>query len=490
MNRPLRRMAAVIMLLFALLIVNVNYLQGWRAEELRAQPTNSRQIFAEYDQPRGSILVDGQPVAFSRPTDDRLEYLRRYDPGAPYAHVTGYYSFVYGASAVEQAANAVLSGTDDRLAFRRAIDVLTGREQQGGSVELTVDPRAQAAAVEGLASLGEDARGAVVALDPTTGAVLAMASRPTYDPNELSGHDGDEIREAWERLTGDDAQPLLNRAIARTYPPGSTFKIVTAAAALSSGGYTPEGEVPGPAALDLPLTTTDLPNYDGEPCTPGSDTTTLLQALKRSCNTTFGAIALDLGAEALREQAQAFGFGERFEVPMLTAESVFPADLDEPQTAQSGIGQFDVRATPLQMAMVVAGVANGGIVMNPYLVEEVLAPDLSPLDQTGPEEFSRAMSPEVAAQLREMLVAVVEDGTGSNAQIDGVAVAGKTGTAQVGGDRSPHAWFVSFAPAEAGKDPQVAVAVVVENGADAPEVSGNRLAAPIARDVMQAVLGT
>ncbi|MDP9417864.1 MAG: penicillin-binding protein 2 [Actinomycetota bacterium] len=488
MNRPLRRMAALIVAMFVVLIANVNYVQGFQSEALRRQPGNSRQIFAEYDRQRGPIVVNGRPVARSRATDDRLRYLRRYEPGPLYAHATGYYSFVYGAVGIEQAENDVLAGTDERLAFRRAVDVVAGREQQGGAVELTLHPRAQRAASTGLDALGPGTRGAVVALNPRTGAILALVSRPAYDPNALSSHDGDEIRAAWKRLNGDEAQPLLNRAVSRAYPPGSTFKIVTAAAALSSGRYTVDGKVPGPAVLDLPLTTRSLPNYDRQPCSPGSRTTTLRQALRRSCNTTFGAVGLELGADALRDQAQRFGFGQPVEVPMKAALSSFPADPDEPQTAISAIGQYDVQATPLQMAMMTAAIGNGGRVMKPHLVDEIAAPDLTSLGRTEPEELSRAVSEEVAGQVRDMMVDVVEEGTGSNAQIDGVRVAGKTGTAQVGGGKKPHAWFVSFAPAEAGQDAEVAVAVVVENGAAQAEVSGNRLAAPIAREVMRAVL--
>jgi peptidoglycan glycosyltransferase len=489
MNRPLRRMSAAVMLLFGLLLVNVNYLQAFEAGDLQSRPGNARQILKEYDRQRGPILINGRAVAASTPTDDSLKYLRRYRNGPLFAHVTGYYSFVYGATAIERAQNDILAGTDDRLAFRRAVDVLTGREQEGGSVALTINPAAQRAAMQGLRDLGGDVRGAVAAVDPSTGAVLAMVSTPTFDPNELSTHDGAAIREAYAALDGDEAQPLLNRALNQRYPPGSTFKIVTAAAALESGRYTPDGDVPGPAVLDLPLTTAGLPNYDNAPCSPGSDTTTLIVALQRSCNTTFGAIGMELGPDALREQAEAFGFNSTFEIPMTSAESGFPTELNEPQTAQSSIGQYDVTATPLQMAMVVAGVANGGVVMKPYLVEEVRAPDTSTLEVAEPEELGTAMSPATAATLTDMLVSVVEDGTGTNAQIDGVRVAGKTGTAQQGGDRPPHAWFVAFAPAEAGAASRVAVAVVIEDGGGQAEISGNQLAAPIARSVMQAVLG-
>jgi peptidoglycan glycosyltransferase len=293
------------------------------------------------------------------------------------------------------------------------------------------------------------------------------------------------VRESYEKLSTAGGRPLLNRSIRETYPPGSTFKIVTAAAALESGRYSPDSQVNNDPELDLPLTDATLPNYDGAPCNP-SGTATLTDALKRSCNAAFGQIGLELGDDALRAQAEAFGFNDAFEVPMRSVPSLFPEELDEPQTAQAAIGQFDVRATPLQMAMVAAAVANRGILMQPYLVQEVRAPDLSVLDTTRPREIGTAVSPQTAASLAQMMTAVVDDGTGTNAQIPGVKVAGKTGTAQQGEGRKPHAWFVSFAPSDT--DPQVAVAVVLEEGGDAPEVSGNELAAPIARAVMEAVL--
>ncbi|RJK94724.1 peptidoglycan D,D-transpeptidase FtsI family protein [Vallicoccus soli] len=486
MNRPLRRMGAVVMLLFAVLLVNVNYLQAFRADDLRNRPGNSRTILEEYDRERGPILVDGRAVADSVATDDQLRYLRRYPSGPLFAHATGYYSYVYGAAGVERAENDVLAGNDDRLFVRRLGNLITGEEVQGGAVSLTLDPAAQQAAAEGL----DGRKGAVVALDPTTGAILALVSSPTYDPNALSSHDGGAIRGAYEQLTADEDQPLLDRALRETYPPGSTFKLVTAAAALESGRYDPDSEVPGPAELDLPLTDVGLPNSDRAQCTPGSDTTTLTNALRRSCNSSFGAVGLDLGADALREQAQAFGFGQEDRtVPLTTATSAFPEDPDAPQTAQSAIGQFDVRATPLQVAMVAAGIANNGVVMEPYLVDQVQAPDLSVLDRTEPEELSAAVSPEVAAELRAMMVEVVEEGTGTNGQLDGVTVAGKTGTAQQGEGEPPHAWFTSFAPAGPGETARVAVAVVIEDGGGEAEISGNRLAAPIAQDVMAAVLG-
>ncbi len=324
----------------------------------------------------------------------------------------------------------------------------------------------------------------MVAIEPSTGRILALATSPSYDPNPLSSNDPAQNRAAWERLNADPLKPLLNRPLAETYPPGSVFKVVTTAAALSSGQYTTETEIPAPAVLDLPGTTADLPNYDRRACFGGQ--VTLEQALQISCNTAFANVGLNLGDDILREQAELFGFNHSFDVPMSSATSVFPADLNAPQTAQAAIGQFDVRATALQIAMVGAALANGGVVMNPYLVDEVLAPDLSVLSRGEPSEFGRAVSPEIAQEITDMLVNVVQNGTGAPAQIQGVLVAGKTGTAQTAQGRAPHAWFLSYAPADG---PQVAVAVVVENGGNlGSEATGGRLAAPIAKAVMEAVL--
>nr|WP_269205260.1 penicillin-binding protein 2 [Motilibacter aurantiacus] len=471
------------MVLFALLLLNANWLQTVQAGSLNQRPGNARVLLQQYSNERGPILVAGDSIARSVETKGEFKYLREYPDKALYAQLTGYFS-LFDKTGLERSENSVLAGTDDRLFIRRAIDLLTGKDRQGGAVQLTVDPAAQRAATKGLRDVG--GKGAVVALDPRTGAILAMQSAPSYDPNPLAAHSSRAVQEAYDTLNEDPDKPLRNRAAAEIYPPGSTFKLVTAAAALSSGRYTADGVVPGQAVLDLPQTTADLRNENRRACADG--TPTLTEALRYSCNTSFGAIGLDLGDDALREQAGKFGFGrDDIEVGIPSATSRFPAELNAPQTAQSAIGQYDVAATPLQMAMVAAAIANGGKVMQPYLVDRLLAPDLSQLDRAEPEELDTAVTPQVATALTSMMVDVVENGTGRNAQIDGVSVAGKTGTAQVGEGRDPHAWFVSFAPAE---DPEVAVAVLVENGAGNTEISGGQLAAPIARSVMQAVLGS
>ncbi len=480
MNKPLRRLAVAVLLMFALLLLNANYLQVVRAGSLHNNSNNPRLILEEYSRQRGEILVGGKPVARSVDTRDRLKYRRTYPNGKLYAPATGFYSLIFGASGIEAANNSILSGTDDSLFVRRIVDVLTGEPPRGGSVSLTLNARAQRAAFRGLAGR----KGAVVAINPTTGAIQALASSPSYDPDVLSSHHTDAVRSAFARLTKDPQAPMLNRTLRETYTPGSTFKVVTAAAALESG-LRSDSKVYNGAVLDLPQTTADLPNENGGPCDPRGPAT-LEDALAFSCNAAFGKIGLDLGAAALAEQARRFGFGTAQAVPLRSVPSDFPEELNPPQTAQSAIGQFSVRATPLQMAMVAAAVANRGVLMSPYLVQEVDAPDLTPIDVTKPTEIGTAISPQSAAQLTAMMVNVVENGTGTNGQIAGVRVAGKTGTAQQGAGRRPHAWFISFAPAD---NPKVAVAVIIENGGDATEISGNQLAAPIARDVMRAVLG-
>ncbi|MGA8211146.1 MAG: penicillin-binding protein 2 [Nocardioidaceae bacterium] len=486
MNKPIRAMAIFCMLLFAALLLNVTYLQYVDAEDLNARADNRRVRDAEFSRKRGAIVTAGNSVAESRRTDDRYTYQRTYQQPLKYAHVTGYFSYIYGRSGIEASQNPILSGSDPRLFVNRVVDLVGDNQPTGGSVTLTLDPAAQDAAFNGLRALGRDVQGAVVALEPSTGKVLAMVSSPTYDPNLLASHDFNAVTAAWKRLNANQRKPLLDRTIQETYPPGSTFKLVTAAAALSSGQYTPDTVVKGGARLDLPLTSTDLVNENGSTC--GGDRITLTRALEVSCNVSFGDIGLKLGDAALREQAEKFGF-DQTSLRGINGQvrSRFPSDPDAPQTALSAIGQFDVAATPLQMAMIVSGIADGGTVMRPYLVDTVRAPDLSVLDSTTPEAYrSNAVSASVARDLTQMMVEVVDNGTGGTAQIPGIKVAGKTGTAQSEPSRPPYAWFVSFAPAN---DPKVAVAVLVEDaGVDRDAISGSGLAAPIAKRVMQAVI--
>jgi len=478
-NKPIRRVAMVCLLMFVVLLVNDNIVQFAHAKTLRNSPGNTRVLFQQYDRKRGDIATStGVPIATSVATADALKYQRSYPQGPLFAPVTGFYSIVYNASEIESAENSILSGSDDRLfGVQQLRNLITGRTPQGGTVVLTLDPVLQDVAYKALAGR----KGAVVALNPNTGAILAMVSSPSYDPNLLSSHDQASIKASWAKLVADPTNPMLDRAISQTYPPGSTFKLITAAAALTAGD-TPATVIPAPETLALPQSTSVLKNFHGESC---GGQATLLQALTISCNTAFGGLGLSLGQDALRRQADAFGFDTTYSVPMKSAASVFPVDLTDASTIQSAIGQFDVRATPLQMAMVAAAIANGGTQMKPYLVDQLVAPDLKIVDQTKPSVLRQSVSSQVAAQLTQMMVNVVQHGTGTSAQISGVKVAGKTGTAENAPGAPPHAWFVAFAPAT---QPRIAIAVVIENGGGDSDATGGAIAAPIAKAVMQAEL--
>jgi len=483
MNAPIRRISFVVALLFSALLISTTWIQFVKAKDLDSRPGNRRTLLESYSRERGAILVAGSPVAKSVPTKDDLKFVRTYPEARLYSQVTGYYSFTYGAGGgLEGAEDNLLSGRSEKLFYRRVVDMVTGRVPSGASLELTINPKAQLAADRALGNQ----RGAVIALDPKTGAILAMVSHPQYDPTTLSSHNLDAVQKAWKALNADPNRPAVNRAIAgNLYPPGSTFKLVTAAAALSSGKFTEESQIPGPATLDLPQSTVNLPTDDRQPCGPGNKTT-LTHALEISCNTAFGWLGLELGGDALRAQAAKFGFGDALRIPMRVEPSSVPASLNKPQTAQAAIGQYDVRVTPLQMAMVSAAIANKGIVMRPYLVLNTRNSNLDTIDQTQPEQLSQAVTPDVAAALTRMMVAVVTSGTGAPARISGVQVAGKTGTAQNVKGQAPHAWFTAFAPAD---DPKIAVAVVVEDGGNAgSEAFGGKVAGPIARRVIEAVL--
>ena len=484
MNKPIRVVSVFCLVLFLALLVNATYLMYVRADSLSDDPRNRRIVTATFSRERGAILVGKEAIARSVPSGDKYKYQRTYSQPYKYAPITGYFSW-YGQTGVESSQNAVLAGDDSRLFVTRLVDMLSNSDPKGGNVQLTAAAAAQDAAWDGLEALPGDAQGAVVALEPTTGRVLAMASTPTFDPNKLASHDFGAVADLSKELNADPNEPLINRAIGTTLPPGSTFKLVTAAAAIESGNYDADSMVPGGYRFKLPQSTTSVGNYDGGNC--GGRRITLTQALQVSCNVTFMSLANELGVDAMADQAEAFGFNDTsLEDLGGQAESLYPRDLDPPQTALSGIGQSSVTATPLQMAMVAAAIANDGDVMRPYVVDEVRAANLSVLDRTDPQNISRAVSSTTAEELTEMMVATVDSGTATPAQIPGVQVAGKTGTAQSTADRPPYAWFVSFAPAD---NPQVAVAVLVQSSdTSRSEIGGGRLGGPIAKAVMEAVI--
>jgi peptidoglycan glycosyltransferase len=484
-NTPVRRIALAVMGMIVLLMANLTYVQVVKAGDYRNDPRNQRVLLAEYSRQRGQISAAGQVLANSVKTDDRLQYLREYPDGPEYATVTGYYSVLYSSSGVERALDEVLNGSDDRLFARRLSDLITGRDPSGGNVVLTIDPAVQQAAYEGLTS--RDFAGAVVALRPQTGQILAMASTPTYDPNELASHSTEEQTDAWTTFTDAEPPVLPNRAIAETYPPGSTFKLIDTAAALQNG-FTPDSTLTAASEITLQGTNTNLENFAGTACGTGP-TATLRDALARSCNTAFADLAAQLGEEKIRQQAEAFGIGTTdLAVPMTVAPSTLGDIPDTASLQQSAIGQRDVRVTPLQNAMIVAAIANGGQVMAPYLVDQIQSPTLDVLEEAQPDRLGRAMPANVASTLTELMIGA-ENRTQGGGKITGVQIAAKTGTAEHGSDPKrtpPHNWYVAFAPAS---DPQIAVAVLVENGGDRSlEATGGSRAAPIGRAVIAAGL--
>ena len=501
MNKPIRAVSIFCMLLFLALMLNVTYVQFWRADELNTDPKNARVAAAAFSRERGLILVDDDPIAKSEPVDNRYKYLRTYPEKNLYAPVTGYLQ-LGSQTGIERSQNEVLSGEDPRLFVNRLVDLLKGDTNKGGNVLLTLDPAAQRAAFRSLRdTVGPEGEGAVVAIQPKTGRILAMVSFPSYDPNQLASHDGETREQAYERLDGDPREPLVNRTIQTRLFPGSTFKIVTAAAAIEDGRYSYDDQVPSGATWQAPGTSGSQNVIDNEGrggCSPAE--VSFPNAMAQSCNTAFAKMAVEIGPEKLREQAEAFGFNSDYlldlgpqtrsvfpeeVVDVVDGEEQEPRELNDAETARSGFGQFDVQATPLQMAMVMAAIANRGTLMRPHLVQEVQTAELDVLETTQPEELREAISPQTADQLKDLLVDTVDDGTASPAAIPGVSVAGKTGTAQRGVEgRPPYGWFTSFAPAE---DAEVAVAVMIQE-APGKDISGGQLGGPIAKAVMEAVL--
>ncbi|ANH92455.1 penicillin-binding protein [Streptomyces sp. SAT1] len=492
MNKPLRRIAIFCGLLVLTLLIRDNWLQYAKADSLKNDDNNRRVTIARYAHPRGDIIVGGSPITGSVETKtsaiDDLKYKRTYKDGPMWAPVTGFASQAFDANLLEKVEDGILTGNDDRLFFRNTLDMLTGKPKQGGNVVTTLNAAAQKAAYDGLKGRG---KGAVVALEPSTGKILALASFPSYDPGSFAGASNADAAARNKLLKENNPDdPTLNRALRETYPPGSTFKVVTAAAALENGLYTSADQnTNSPDPWIMPHTTTPLPNEGPIPCKNAN----MREALRWSCNTVFGKIGADLGNKKMLDEAKKFGFTSEQFTPVRSNASVFSDNMEPSQVAQSSIGQFNTAATPLQMAMVVSAVANDGKLMKPYMVDKLQSPNLDTLEQTQPEELSRPLTSKNAQILQDMMETVVEKGTGKNAQIGGgVTVGGKTGTAQHGVNNKgkPYAWFISYAKTSDGSAP-VAVAVVVEDEqASREDISGGGLAAPIAKSVMQAVINS
>lgn len=488
MNTPVRRLAIAVMGMILLLFANLTYVQVVKASDYRNDPRNQRVLLAEYSGERGQISAGGEVLASSRPTSDRLKYQRLYPAGPEFAPLTGYYSSVYSSGGIEHASDSVLNGSDDRLFVHRVSDLATGRDPSGGNVVLTIDPGAQKVAYDQLSR--SHYAGAVVAIQPATGAILAMASTPSFDPNPLADHAAAVQTQQWQQDNAARPPVLINRATQETYPPGSTFKLVDTAAALSSGRFTPDSQLTAASKITLQGTTTTLENYNGNACGTGP-TASLRDALQRSCNTAFADLDAQLGVTALRNQADAFKIGMVGQtIPLAVSPSTIGEIRDVASLQQSAIGQRDVALTPLQNAWIVATIANGGQVMAPYLVKEIQSQDLDTVETTEPDRLGQAISASVARTMTDLMVNN-ENSYSGKGKITGVQIAAKTGTSEHGDDPkniAPHVWYVAFAPAV---DPQVAVAVLVEDGGDPTNLAatGGYVAAPIGRAVIAQVLG-
>ena len=493
MNRALRRISLACLAMFVLLLVNANYVQAFEANNLASKPGNARTFTDQFQYQRGSIVTaDNKTIAESRPVKGIYKYRRYYPYGPMYAPVTGFDS-IYSATGIEQAENRQLAGSSPDLAVHNLINLVTGKPQRGATVQLTINSAAQQAAYSAMQTMGHEA--GVVALNPQTGAILALASYPTFDPNQLTTFDGTQLNKIYNQLNANASHPLLSNALSETFPPGSTFKIVTSSTAFSSGKYTPDTPVFAPTSLTLPDTTNKLINDGGETCNNGSNPTgngkvPVIYAFTVSCNTVFGNLGEQLGGTALRAQANKFGMNDaNLAIPLAVAQSNFPAVSEADFTAFSAIGQYSDTVTPLQEAMFSAAIANNGVLMKPYLVQKIIAPDLTSLETTASTTYSTPVTPAVASDVKRMMISVVQSPVGTahaTAFLPNIEIAGKTGTAQNGISNSnlDDAVFTCFAPANS-PNPSIAVGVVVKGGG-----FGADAAAPIAVKVIKAYLAS
>ncbi len=495
MNRPLKRISLAVLVMFLILLVDVNYLQAVEAPSLTSRPENIRAASQQNQVQRGNIVTqDNVVIATSKPVNDFYKFLRVYSNGPVYAPVTGY-DTIFSSTGVEHAEGPLLSGSGSQLAFRNFLDMLSNKAQKGATVQLTINSKAQLAAYQGLQQIlqgktfnGHQAVGGVVALNPSTGAILAMASYPSYDPNQLATHSVNQLNTADRQLLLQNPSPLLNNATQTTLPPGSTFKIVT-----SSAWYTqdparnPQVVVDSPQPLKLP-NGNFLNNDAGEQCGDGSGHTAVIHAFAQSCNTPFAKLGYQLGGPTIKAMATRYGLNNpALVIPGVTvALSNFTAEADKSFTAFDAIGQHDTTVTPLQEAMIAATVANNGTLMKPYLIQQVTASDLSVVEQTQQQVLTQqVISPTVAGYLKQMMIAVVQQPYGTAAAFNagnegGLLIAGKTGTAENGVSANPDAAFTAFAPAD---NPKIAVGVMIQGGG-----FGAQAAAPIAVAVIKAYL--
>lgn len=472
----------LVALMFISLLAAASIVQGTEAGELDADGRNARSIVDAQAVRRGSIRVASHPIAESVGSDRGDGYRRIYANGPLYASVTGFAPKFGQPTGIEGAMDAELAGRSDTSFFDRLAAVVDNRHPTGMTVDLTIDPVAQKAAFNALGNY----QGAAVVLEPSTGRVLAMVSKPTFDPNTLGGTSGQATRAQYRTLLKADGDPLIDRAIAGNLnPPGSTFKLVVTSAALASGKFTEQSVFANPQSLTLPETSTIVFNDTFERCGPGTETT-IARALVLSCNIPFAELGMTLGSAAIRRQAEAFGFNQSLNIPIPVQTSSYPKYHSDAETGMSAFGQIDDRATPMQIAQVSAAIANDGRMMKPNLVEDVRSENGSVAERFEPQLLNRATTPNVAARVKALMVDGVDHGAASNARIPGVAVAGKTGTAQNGPSDPFSLWFTGFAPAD---HPKYAVAVVIEDGGGrGQQGSGSSIAAPVARRIFTSLL--
>ena len=481
MNAQIRKIFVVVLIMFAMLGLAVTNTQFISAPSLNADPRNVRTNLHAAEIDRGPIIVEKTAIASSELDDDN-HYTRVYDQGSLYVSATGYFSSVgYGSTGIEAAQENVLDGQSQTLLGQRLRNLLTGEKRQGGGVELTLRASMQEAAA---AALG-DRKGAVVALDAKTGAILALYSSPSFDPNALASRDAGEVQDAYATLDADPKNPMLNRTISERYAPGSTFKVLTAIALIENGIANPDTRMDSPVSTTLPGTNTEVSNIESSTCGDGKPT--LTEAFARSCNTTFVLASEKLTTQQLTDVTKRFGFGHEQEIPLTVIPSVFPSDADSAQLAMSSIGQYTVQATPMQMAQVAQTIANGGQMMSPYLIKQIVDADNQTIRKTKATEAGRPISADTASKVTGMMQAVVSQpyGSGTPMSLPNVSVAAKTGTAETGdGDRA-NAWAIGFAPAD---NPQIAFAVIVEGDETNPTPHGGDVAGPVAKAVLEAGL--
>ncbi|WP_426997615.1 peptidoglycan D,D-transpeptidase FtsI family protein [Pseudarthrobacter sp. N5] len=483
MNQAIRNSWIAAIAMFVLIFGALSYVQVVGADDLKDNPWNKRATLQNYCNDRGAIIVGGIPIAQSVEGSKACKFQRTYTQPELYAGLTGYFSQSFGLTGMEKAVDKQLAGSSDQLFLDRIGQLFLGNQPKGASVELTIDPKIQKLAYD---LIPDGQRGSIVVTNPKTGAILAMVSKPSYDPNRIATQDRAAEAANYSELIkvpGINLNPIVSGPTGALLAPGSVFKLVDTAAALSSGKYNKDSVLENPAEMSFPGIQYKLPNYAGGNCYT-QNTASFAFALQQSCNTPFATIAQNLGEKAIADQAAKFGFGQDLgdQLELDYAPSIFPKDLDAAGLAQSAIGQRDVRATPLQIALMTAAIANGGVQMSPNLIKAVRSPDLRVLSEPKPSPLRTSTTPEISRQITEWMTSVVSKGIAAGAAVPGVQVAGKTGTAELGTGGLNNSWFTGFAPAN---DPQVAVTIVMQ-GVDI--TTGAQLTSPNAKKIFEAVL--